>query len=381
MRTTFPTYTIGIIIFIQSFLIGQWNTGGYVEMEADITPSNAFTYYGYYKLRFDLEKEINQQIEVNCSILAKQYWGQNEFLIQDYFPINPDYEFLSFTMNDTLYIDDLFLVWRTESLGEVIIGRQPISLGSAYVWNPTDIFSPKDNFDPTYELQGVTVLRWLYPIRSFELDGIIQPIQNGNDANMYLGLKGNLQHFDYTISVINRNYEYNYAQPYQYYKDTSIGFSVVGEILTAGVWFESNLVVRGDHYPDNREWAFGIDYTTPQSLYLLLETYHNDAGAGYTPGQYYPLNQVLDYLDGKTRTLCEDYIMLMSRYPLNQWWSIGAWTLRNMNDKSEIFSLQIIGSPLQDIAVDVSIFSFLGSGKTEFGIQESWIRARLNVFF
>jgi hypothetical protein len=67
---------------------------------------------------------------------------------------------------DEMYLDNIYL--RTSfQLFDFTIGKQPISLGTGYAWNPLDIFNRKDLIDPTYEQAGINALRMEIPV----LDG------------------------------------------------------------------------------------------------------------------------------------------------------------------------------------------------------------------
>jgi len=381
MKQTMPLLALSIFMMNVSFTYGQWNTRGYFECETDVSNTPGDHYFGYTKIRLDLGKRINIQIETNCSLLAKQYWGRQTYVLSDFLPVSSNENIPAITFNDTLYFDNLYAVWRTPEWGEFVIGRQPVSLGAGYVWNPTDIFTSKDNIDPTYEIQGITAVRWLISAGRFEIDSIIQPIDNGKMINSYFGVTGHIHHFDITPSIHQRHYKGDMTTDQLYNGDVGYGLSVVGEVFTAGVWMETNLVFQGEQYPNTREWTLGMEYTTHQSVYFLAEAYHNDSGADATTGQYYAFSRVFDYLDGNIRALAKNYIMILVQYPLNQWWSIGCWTIGNLDDKSEIVSLQLAGCPLKDTTIDLSAFTFTGNKLTEFGVQDAWVRVRLNLYF
>ena len=60
-----------------------------------------------------------------------------------------------------IFLDNAYLTWRIGQL-RLRAGRQQLSWGPAYSFNPTDLFHKKDLFDPTYEKEGVTALRLDY---------------------------------------------------------------------------------------------------------------------------------------------------------------------------------------------------------------------------
>jgi hypothetical protein len=59
-----------------------------------------------------------------------------------------------------LFVDNLFVTWVPGSL-RIRAGKQQLSWGPGYSYNPTDLFHRKTLVDPTYEKEGVTVDRSL----------------------------------------------------------------------------------------------------------------------------------------------------------------------------------------------------------------------------
>lgn len=378
MKTIINSLIVVFILESCSLFASQWSISGYLECDLELAKFSEYQYYGYNKIRFDFLKPINSQIGIHNSILAKQYWGKSNFEFSELFPVDPLNNLPNISLTDTLYFDNLFLVWRTKKLGDLVVGKQPITIGEGYVWNPTDIFSVKDNIDPTYELQGVNGFRWLFSTKYFDIDGIIQPQNDGKNINAYFGISNLSGHFENTLSLIRRTY---HSGAQNYLTDKSIGISTVGEIFTAGTWVEANWVFSGQMFPDNYEIAIGADYTTTSSLHIMLEAYHNDAGENHQTSDYYSDSQVLLYINGDTRSLGEDYFILLADYPVADWWNLSFWTLNNMTDRSRIIAFEITGNPFQDTTVHLSIYSFMGSNNTEFGMYENGLRVKYDFYF
>ena len=74
-----------------------------------------------------------------------------------------------------MYLDNIYLRTSFQRF-DFTIGKQPISLGTGYAWNPLDIFNRKDLIDPTYEQAGINALRMEIPVMDGgTLDIIIEP--------------------------------------------------------------------------------------------------------------------------------------------------------------------------------------------------------------
>jgi hypothetical protein len=68
-----------------------------------------------------------------------------------------------YALENELYIDNAYLKIPIKQ-ALVTVGKQPLEQGAGYVWNPTDVFTEKDMFDPTYEKPGVIALRLMVPV-------------------------------------------------------------------------------------------------------------------------------------------------------------------------------------------------------------------------
>ncbi len=61
---------------------------------------------------------------------------------------------ISFDEN-RIFLDNGYLTWRRNGF-RIRAGRQQLTWGPAYSFNPTDLFHRKDMLDPSYEKEGVT---------------------------------------------------------------------------------------------------------------------------------------------------------------------------------------------------------------------------------
>ena len=83
--------------------------------------------------------------------------------------------FYRFSFSDQTFLDNAYVMIRMK-YADLIVGKQQISLGTGYVWNPTDIFNIKDILDPTYEQPGHNAIRLDIPIGTkYNLTGIYSP--------------------------------------------------------------------------------------------------------------------------------------------------------------------------------------------------------------
>ena len=363
-----------LIPFLIFPLFSQLDYSGYFESELDVVDLKTSYYYGYNKLRIDLENSFEIG-SLYGSIIGFQYWGKSNFLISDFIDLEIQDE-QSFSFGDTLYLDNLFLDLFTE-FGEFIIGRQPLSVGVGYVWNPMDIFNQKDILDPSYELGASDAFRWMFNTSLITTDLILSPSDHGHRLDIYSSIKGTLGRFDITGSA----FQYS-VQDISFLENeeiSGIGFACTGEVVVVGLWTEyTQNDNKSLHYSFN-EWVAGLDYTTTNSMYFLIERYHNDDGASWENG--YSDESLILYMQGQVRSLSRNYLMVHTSYPFNHWATCSSSYLKNLEDDSKILSIQVGLSILENLDILSTFYLFDGVTHSEFGIQESALSIRMNIYF
>ena len=87
------------------------------------------------------------------------------------------------------------------------IGRQPLSLGSGYAWNPFDIFNRKELMESTYEQPGINDLCMGIPLAGrSNLDAIISPDSKWGMSTKMIQIKTGFGSFDISM---NGAYQYH----------------------------------------------------------------------------------------------------------------------------------------------------------------------------
>ncbi len=180
--------------------------------------------------------------------------------------------------------------------GDVTSGRQAITFGKTYFWNPLDVFFPFDatQFDRDYK-PGVDALRIDIPLGLFSginvvgaagpKVGISQEMQSGNnpqDASWYgsallARLFTNASGWDFSF------------QGGKIYGGWHLGAGVVGDLGPVQIRAEAAqflavqseplpLPLKGDLYNDNFQGVFGLGHRFENRLSLDFEYFYNGAG-------------------------------------------------------------------------------------------------------
>jgi hypothetical protein len=184
-----------------------------------------------------------------------------------------------------LELDRLWLDWVNEDL-DVTIGRQRIAWGTAWVWNPTDLFNPLDILDFDYEERPAT-------------DGLRLQYYTGAVTKVEFSYKPAKDPYNQILaglwSINKWDYDFNLIGGMRF-KRWLAGFSWAGDILDAGFRGEV-LVSQAPSQPDtNRIYqligepslssfdkplismVLSADYTFPNTFYIHTEILYNNNG-------------------------------------------------------------------------------------------------------
>jgi hypothetical protein len=286
-----------------------------VELSGDY--SQLFT----NKLRVDLSTSTdNIHLFANFDFIS--YHGKREWNLLDFLPqeiadphrSGDQSEFL-FTYDDSIFLDNAYLKIAFGRF-DFTVGRQQISLGTGYAWNPTDLFNFKEISDPTYEQPGHNALRLDISVTgNTGLSLLYDPEDNWERSTKLVRYKGNLSHFDYSAIFIEREWEeYDYLNSSEVrYRRRLLGGDLVGQLLGLGVWGEWGYN-RVDARQDFWELLWGLDYTLDDGTYLMAEYYRN--GQGRPDYGEYDVNDWMRYFTARSKTISRDNLYLYLNYPL-----------------------------------------------------------------
>ncbi len=399
-----------IILMLVSKNFANVDMFGYFESEGDYMMfENDDYYFGYNKFRLDLLGIPGDKVEVGADIVYKNFngkttWNLMNFIPEKHWPINPHsstildrMSYLPIKMSDTLFLDNVYLKLDFDKF-RVLLGRQQISTGVGYAWNPTDIFNKKDIMDPTYEQTGIDAITMEIPIGlSGNFTGILQLKDNWENTTKYLKYKQNIGQFDISLSFGQRMREFNYFNYLmgdfreKNFIQEMVGGNIVGEFLGLGVW--SELGIYSNNYMDGinslnlyyfdedkyyNEYVVGIDYTFKNSLYIMGEYFHTDVGIEIDELAF---DHYLNYFQSNVRGLNQNYLFTNVMYPLTDSFTIGAFNIANLDDQSVVFNPQIKYLLNNNVEINFIGSIFYGESDTEFGTQDYNFRLRLKAYF
>jgi len=299
------------------------------------------------KLRVDLKWGPLNNVTFAANFDFLTYHGKKEWNILDFLPstvtsgipeeLKPLYVI---PFSDRIFLDNAYLKLAFKSF-DLTVGKQQISLGTGYVWNPTDVFNIKDPLDPTYEQPGHNALRIDLPIgTTYTVTALYSPENEWKSSSKMIQFKGRISRFDYSLLAIEKTWRFHDYTQFDFdslsflelpEKRRLLGISTAGEIFGVGVWaeFAYNWMEISD---DFSELVAGLDYTFDFQTYVMAEYYRNTLGK--TDFMDYNLNDWMRLMASEQKAIARDQLYALVQHPVADFINIGASCVTNLSDGS-----------------------------------------------
>lgn len=324
---------------------------GYFEstmMGAEI--SNKVNQLVTNKLRVDLKSTISDHVTFAANFDYITYhgttkWNILEFLsskVTSQIPIDSRTLYV-IPFPDRHFLDNAYLKLAFENF-DLIVGKQQISVGTGYVWNPLDVFNIKDPLDPTYEQPGHNAIRFDVPLGTlYTISALYSPDDIWENSAKLIRLKGRFSHFDYSLlaaQTIWRFHDYTQFDRGSMEftelpeKRRLLGASLAGELFGLGTWAEfgyNDMETSTDFY----ELVAGVDYTFDFQTYFMIEYYRNTLGK--TDYKKYDLNDWMRQFSAEQKAISRDQIYAFIRHPITDFIDVGTSCIFSISDKSLAF--------------------------------------------
>ncbi len=359
------------LLFTFSSLLAQDSVDifGYFESQAMGTAvNNEFLMLYSNKLRVDLKSSLSDKVTFAANFDYITYHGQTRWNILDFLPsdavaeVPPGMEdFYVLPFENRHFLDNAYIKLSFKHY-DLTVGKQQISLGTGYVWNPMDVFNIKDVLDPTYEQPGHNAIRLDVPIGSmYTVTALFSPEDNWENSAKLIQLKGRISHFDYSLTAIEKIWRFHDYTQFDFdsmnflelpERRKLLGASTAGELLGLGVWAEyayNWMEISEDFY----ELVVGTDYTFDFQTYLMIEYYRNTLGK--TDYTQYNLYDWMRLLATEQKAISRDQIYLFIQHPATDLLNIGLSTIYSLSDNS----FALVPTLNYSFSDNVEIFAYL----------------------
>ncbi len=342
---------------------------GYFEsqaMGADI--KNEFQLLYSNKLRVDLKSSLSEKVTFAANFDYITFHGKTEWNILDFLrsdviaevPVGAE-SFFVLPFSDRHFLDNAYIKLSFKSF-DLTVGKQQISLGTGYVWNPTDVFNIKELFDPTYEQPGYNALRLDVPLGSmYTFTTLFSPEDTWKNSAKLIQIKGRISHFDYSLIGIEKVWRFHDYTQFDFVnmnflelpgKRKLLGASTAGELLGLGVWAEYayNWMENSE---DFYELVIGTDYTFNFQTYMMIEYYRNTLGK--TDYEQYNLNDWMRMIALEQKAISRDQIYVFIQHPAADLLSVGISTIYSISDNS----FALVPTLNYSLSDNVEVFAYL----------------------
>ncbi len=342
---------------------------GYFESQIMGTKlNNDFIQLYSNKLRLDLKSNLSKNITFAANFNYITYHGKTNWNILDFLPadavaeIPPGMEaFYVLPFENRHFLDNAYIKLSFKQF-DLTVGKQQISLGTGYVWNPLDIFNIKDVLDPTYEQPGHNAIRLDVPLGSMStVTTLFSPEDNWENSAKLLQFKGQISHFDFSLNAIEKTWCFHDYKQFDFdsmnflempERRRLLGASTAGELFGLGVWAEyayNWMKISENFY----ELVVGTDYTFDFQTYLMIEYYRNTLGK--TDYKQYNLNDWMRLLATEQKAISRDQVYLFIQHPATDLLNIGLSTIYGLSDNS----FALVPTLNYSLSDNVEIFAYL----------------------
>lgn len=345
---------------------------GYYEPQYLGTALNR-EYYQLFtnKLRIDLKYVFSEHVTFAANFDFITYHGKTQWSVLDFLSSEivdrvpePARSLYIVPYENEIFLDNAFLK-LSFSGWDLTAGKQQISLGTGYVWNPTDVFNTKDVLDPTYEQPGHNAVRVDVPAGSRStVTALYAPEATWEESGKLFELKSGFGRFDFTLDFIETYWvlhDYMRFDPEAQYfvalpgKRSLLGGSAVGELAGLGVWaeFAHNWMEQGKNF---YELVVGGDYTFDSQTYVMAEYYRNTQGkSDYLE---YDLNDWMRFFTAEQKAVSRDQLYTFAQHPVTDLLSLGLQNVLSLSDGS----LALAPTALYSLSDNVELFAYLNFG-------------------
>lgn len=374
-------WLVSLLLFglINSNLFGQNGVELYGYFESTLMGAkikDEFNQLQTNKLRVDLKANLSEKITFAANFDYITYHGKTKWNILDFLsadvtsPIPEAMKgFYLIPFSERSFLDNAYIKMAFKRF-DLTAGKQQISLGTGYVWNPIDVFNIKDPLDPTYEQPGHNAIRVDVPIGSnYTFTTLYSPDDEWKNSAKLIQIKGRISHFDYSLIAIEKVWRFHDYTQFDFLnmnflelpeKRQLVGGSTAGELLGLGVWSEYGYN-KMEHSKNFHELVVGADYTFDFQTYVMLEYYQNTLGK--KSKNQYDINDWMRQFASEQKTISRDQVYCFIQHPATDFIDIGSSIIYNISDGS----LALVPTLNYSLSANLDLMAYLNYNFGEEG--------------
>ncbi len=355
---------------------------GYLEHQFSMRYAGGdWTILDYDRLRMDLDARAGLGTRMSAAVVWQLYRGRTEVRLEDFLPedLVPDADSVFTEIEDRDFLNHAYLSLNVGPV-EVTAGKQYLTWGASWAYNPTEFFRPKDVLEPTYEREGVGAISTKIPLGALsDIQMALVPNGSLDTSGKVLRARHHVRGVDVS-ALVAELYEPVASSELGGEEDLerriTVGGDLSGEVLGLGVWGEA---AWSSH--DGKRWleaTVGGNYTLENGTFILLETYFNGRGEW---GDSYALKSWLARALGHRLSLGQGILLALVNRTVAQIWTVGMSGLVNMGDGSVALVPAVVYAFAENVDLTLNGVVPLGPEGTEFGTGDAGGFLRGRVYF
>ncbi|GMQ81768.1 MAG: hypothetical protein BMS9Abin05_1204 [Rhodothermia bacterium] len=350
---------------------------GYLEHQYSLTRTgDRWRQIDYDRFRADFNVRAGRGSRASVGVIYQLYRGDTRLEASDFLPdgIRFGRDSVLTVLKNQNFLNHAYIVLGSRLI-EVTAGKQYLTWGAAWVFNPTELFRPKNAFEPGYDREGVgaiSVRLALGPMSEL-LAGFI-PNGRIDNSGRVVRLRHHISGFDVSGLVASTTDDSPRPFSGKLGRRLVVGGDITGELLGLGVWSEATWSRRGDQRWG--ELTIGGNYSLSDGTLILLEAFFNGRGKSNGP---YSAQSWLEKFSGVRRTLGKTTIVGLLSRSMGQLWTIGFATLVNPGDGSAVVIPSISYSFADNVDLLFNGVLNLGGPDDEYGFDQigGFLRGRI----
>lgn len=356
---------------------------GYVEHQFSVSRSgNQWRMLDYDRFRAELDARAGRGTRASAAVVYQLYRGDTRVDVRDLLPDD-----LAALLDSTVVeLDDQHFLNHayftlTPGRFQLTAGKQYLTWGAAWAFNPTELFRPKNLFEPTYEREGIGAVSAQLALGSLS-DVLVALVPDGgfDESGKVVRARHHVAGFDVSALVaelhetpLGGGLGVTGLAPE---RRVTVGGDVSGEMLGLGIWMEATWSDRAEE-----RWVettVGGNYTLGDGTLLLVEGYYNGRGEW---GRPYSAQLWLRRLSGDLRSLGKGMAYAVVTRPVGDLWNVGMSILSNLGDGSLVFIPSVSYAFAENVDLLFNGAVYAGGNGAEFGSGNHGGFLRGRVYF
>jgi len=341
---------------------------GYLEHQTSTSRREGrWTLLDYDRVRVNLDAKAGRGATGAVGVIYQLYRGETRIPLASALPaaLAPLAGTMSVVLDDRHFLNHAYVTLGSGAL-QITAGKQYLTWGAAYAFNPTELFRPKNLFEPGYDREGVGAASAKVALGPLS-EVLVALVPNGGFATSgkVARARHHLGGFDLSVLAAQlhespaRSTPTGPAPPLE--RRVTLGGDLTGEVLGLGVWAEGTW---SDHAGVRWvEATVGSNYTLGDGTLVMVEGYFDGRGRSSDP---YPVESWLGRVFGGRRSLGEFVLYGLVSRPVHALWTVGVAGLRNLGDQSMVLIPSVAYSFAQNVDLLFNGLVALGRDGTEY---------------